>query len=418
VTLRLRRFWTILGTIAALALALPAAASAADCSMNNSSPSAPPVDGPNDPALLDSGGYEFDVSQEGYPVPTYDDEAEPFATLFDGGAETTTVPPGPRSEDDSWDSWGALYVGPGGDTNVLNQYFSTNDESCLREDDGRELVFPALPLSGLTVQRKLFVAASGLHGARLLNLVSNRGKTPVTTTVQIGTRFSFDNYGDLGSDDDTAVRVSSSGDLVLTPADFWAVTSDNATTNDDPALGHVMDGPGGRERVDLATLLGLRPPGEDGDPEDNLTWAWNVTVQPGQTLALMSYEIQQSLPVDTDNAAAEAGMAAGVAQSYQGAPPTTLFAGMTKSEQAAVANWKTPVNCLGRPVTIAGTDGADKIVGTKKPDVIFAGGGKDTVKGKKGNDRMCGGAGKDKLLGGPGKKDRVKGGGGKDVEKP
>lgn len=101
--------------------------------------------------------------------------------------------------------------------------------------------------------------------------------------------------------------------------------------------------------------------------------------------------------------------------------------------------------CAGKKVTILGTNGKDKLRGTKKHDVISAGKGKDTVKGLKGNDLICGGKGKDKLVGGPGKdtllgqqgndklfggpgkdtlkggpgrKDKLRGGAGKDVQKP
>jgi uncharacterized delta-60 repeat protein len=78
--------------------------------------------------------------------------------------------------------------------------------------------------------------------------------------------------------------------------------------------------------------------------------------------------------------------------------------------------------CAGRKATVIGTNGKDKLKGTKKRDVISAGKGKDKVKGLKGNDLICGGKGKDKLLGGPGKdkllgqagKDTLKGGPGKD----
>ncbi len=101
--------------------------------------------------------------------------------------------------------------------------------------------------------------------------------------------------------------------------------------------------------------------------------------------------------------------------------------------------------CAGKTATIVGTNGKNKLKGTKKKDVISAGGGKDTVKGLKGNDLICGGKGKDKLIGGPGKdkllgqqgndkllggpgkdklkggpgkKDKLNGGPGKDSEKP
>jgi len=69
--------------------------------------------------------------------------------------------------------------------------------------------------------------------------------------------------------------------------------------------------------------------------------------------------------------------------------------------------------CAGRRATIVGTNGKDKLKGTKHRDVITAGGGKDTVKGMRGNDVICGGKGNDKLLGGPGN-DKLRGGNGND----
>jgi hypothetical protein len=70
--------------------------------------------------------------------------------------------------------------------------------------------------------------------------------------------------------------------------------------------------------------------------------------------------------------------------------------------------------CAGKKATVVGTNGKDKLKGTKGRDVISAGAGKDTVKGKKGNDLICGGKGRDKIAGGPGK-DKLRGGAGNDT---
>jgi uncharacterized delta-60 repeat protein len=80
------------------------------------------------------------------------------------------------------------------------------------------------------------------------------------------------------------------------------------------------------------------------------------------------------------------------------------------------------VTCQGKPATIVGTQGKDRIKGTRKVDVIVALGGNDVVKGLGGNDVVCAGDGKDRVSGGPGKdrlygekgKDRLVGGTGKD----
>lgn len=78
--------------------------------------------------------------------------------------------------------------------------------------------------------------------------------------------------------------------------------------------------------------------------------------------------------------------------------------------------------CHGKPATIRGTGGADKLSGTPAADVIAGAGGNDRLSGLAGNDFICGGSGRDTLKGGKGKdnlygelgKDKLKGGPGKD----
>jgi Ca2+-binding RTX toxin-like protein len=55
--------------------------------------------------------------------------------------------------------------------------------------------------------------------------------------------------------------------------------------------------------------------------------------------------------------------------------------------------------CLGKPATIVGSAGDDRITGRKAPDVIVTKGGNDTINGYKGNDRICGGSGNDTING-------------------
>lgn len=70
-------------------------------------------------------------------------------------------------------------------------------------------------------------------------------------------------------------------------------------------------------------------------------------------------------------------------------------------------------SCRGRPATIAGTGGRDRIQGTPGDDVIAALGGGDTVHAGGGRDLICGGEGRDRLRGGHGK-DFLSGGRGRD----
>jgi len=78
----------------------------------------------------------------------------------------------------------------------------------------------------------------------------------------------------------------------------------------------------------------------------------------------------------------------------------------------AADNPVTPT-CHGKPATLVGTPGKDKLNGTKKADVVVSLGGNDVVRGRGGNDVVCAGDGNDTVRGGSGK-DRLYGEKGKD----
>jgi uncharacterized repeat protein (TIGR01451 family) len=61
-----------------------------------------------------------------------------------------------------------------------------------------------------------------------------------------------------------------------------------------------------------------------------------------------------------------------------------------------------PLTCAGRAVTIFGTPGPDRLVGTGGDDVIFAEAGDDLVFGLHGGDFICAGPGSDAVRGGAG----------------
>jgi Ca2+-binding RTX toxin-like protein len=75
-----------------------------------------------------------------------------------------------------------------------------------------------------------------------------------------------------------------------------------------------------------------------------------------------------------------------------------LLSGCSPSDPAAEA----PDACSGLKVTVAGTDGDDRLKGTPGPDVIAGDDGNDVIDGLGGDDVVCGGAGADRLNGGAG----------------
>ena len=95
--------------------------------------------------------------------------------------------------------------------------------------------------------------------------------------------------------------------------------------------------------------------------------------------------------------------------------------GTAKALYSAVSG--EPQFCKGRPVTVLGTGGGDRLVGSSGPDVFKGLGGADQIIGKGGNDVACGGAGRDALKGNDGKdelvgnsgNDKLYGGAGRDA---
>jgi hypothetical protein len=317
----MKRF-LVAATAAAGLIVFPAAASASTCGDDGTT------------RLFDSQGYFFDFST---PVAA-PDHNNPYATFYDSGSnDPAGSPPGPVDNGDSYDDFGALFVGG---TDDGHMYFSADNNACTDPTAG-EHDFPVVPLAGLNVQRKVFVSPTGpLPGARILNLLSNPSAAPVTTTVQVGDLTSGTNDDDLGSDSATEVRASSSGDTVASPADYWAVTNDDPDSTDDNTLAHVVDGHGALKanlfQIGGGTLT-------SSEPEDNVAWGWTVTIPAHKTVGLMSFEVQQAdaaLSSPTDVA-----QAANVANSYETAPGATIYQGMSPAEAATVANWPQPATC-------------------------------------------------------------------------
>jgi hypothetical protein len=296
----------------------PAAASAATCGDDGTT------------QLFDSQGYYFDFSKSDAATADHND---PFATFYDSGSNGPTgSPPGPVENGDSYDNFGALFVGGIDDGHM---YFSADNNSCSDPAAG-EHDYPVVPLAGLNVQRKIYVSPTGpLPGARILNLLSNPTTAPITTTVQVGDLTSTTNDDDLGSDSDTAVRASSNGDTVASPPDYWAVTNDDPSATDDNTLAHVIDGHGAL-KANLFQIGG----GTSTEPEGNAVWGWTVTIPAHRTVGLMSFEVQQA--DSTLSSPADVAAAASVANAYETAALTTIYQGMSTTESATVANWPQP----------------------------------------------------------------------------
>lgn len=176
---------------------------------------------------------------------------------FDGGLSwhVNTSPPGTASN--------GGYVSPGGTASVT----------------ANSVLGTVQVLAGLNVQGQLYFTSPKAVVRSILTLQNPTG-APITVTV--------DNDNNLGSDANTKVTATSSGDAVYDTSDNWIISCqssiappacDGPGSSLDPVLTYAIGGPGG-------VLSGTRLSGfVNGD--DNPNMRYTVTVPGGETRALM-----------------------------------------------------------------------------------------------------------------------------------
>ena len=218
---------------------------------------------------------------------------------------------------DAYDDFSYFSIDDG--TNGVEYYENASDPTCVFEAGDRQVALPEFTtLGGLGISRKVYVPASG-GTARFYNQVHNPTASSVTITVRID--------GNLGSDDETTVRDSSIGGppavagTTVTDAISWFSTSDDEPTSDDPVVTHNLDaglGMSVQDRVDDIDVSG-----------DQLTFEYDsVTIPAGGTVSYVQFE---SFSRNLD-AASATGRAIDALRA-------DLFAGLTDTELATVANW-------------------------------------------------------------------------------
>jgi Ca2+-binding RTX toxin-like protein len=294
---------------------------------------------------------------------------------------------------DAFDEFGEIAVGG-------SSYPGATPGTCTHEEGGREILYPEETLGGLEVSIKVYVPAMGQAFGRWLGIVRNATAAPVTTTYEFS--------GNYGSDSETFIVSTSSGDGVATTADRWAVTDETDTDgmgdNSDPVIGTIWDGQasGAPQTAGTVDLV---------NTDDLPSFEYPITVPAGGTFVFMHVLLQRT---NRARALADTPALAG------GVPDP--FVGMSAAELGQLRNWLLPV-CRGKTATAFGTSANDTVGGTSADDVVLAGdgndklttsGGKDTVCAGGGNDRVNGGGGKDFILGETGN-DRMNGGPGSDT---
>jgi hypothetical protein len=297
-------------------------------------------------ALQDPEGYQFDTVSNATLV----GQPSQYATFAAGGGLFALLG---LTVDSPYDGWGDLFVGS--TESRATQYLDSDVLGCSSEASGRQIAFKPVSLSGLTVQRKLFVSSGTGSGARLVQSLTNATTKPVTTNVYVGDMTSSLGKGTLDPLVHANPGLTSSGDDIIDAADRWAVTFDGYGGGD-PALTHVWDGLGGAQRATVvkAGASGARSL-DSGQPLDDeqFGYGWTgVTVPAGATVSFMSWELMRA----SYSPSGKAALARAAGEDLLTAPASTLFEGMTTDEIAAVRNWGKPtVHAAIAPVTAAST---------------------------------------------------------------
>lgn len=177
------------------------------------------------------------------------------------------------------------------------------------EEDYEEIVLGPFQQGSLAIARKIYVPEDASLGfARFLEFVSNTSDSVVNHTLTIRT--------DLGSDLATQLVATSSGGPTPTVDDNWIVT-DDADGSSDPAIVHVFAGSGGMRPSAVSLSV------------DELTFSYDLTLQPGETKVIMHLAGQsRSRASAIDKALRLASLQGGVMK------------GMNAGERAAIANFQ------------------------------------------------------------------------------
>jgi hypothetical protein len=242
------------------------------------------------------------------------------ATTSAGGTTASTL-------NDAFDGYGSLCLsfdggtGPcqsGGGGGVSPEGTTTytmynQNGAPTTECNGRQVSYNAQLISGVSVSRKVYVPSDDSF-ARWVNIFTNTTGAPVT--------FNAITSNNLGSDSNTLIVTTSSGDALVTTADNWATSFQNysGNTSSDPRIGHVFQGPG--SSIGLSGINFV-----DGD--DNPYWSYPLTLAPGQTGIVMTYATGQP------SKAAAAAQAARLT-----ALPATALSCLDATQQGQVLNFQ------------------------------------------------------------------------------
>lgn len=260
---------------------------------------------------------------------------------------------------------------------------------------GRTYTTGEVAMSGLNVKVQYHAMA---HQPVLRSLVSFRNPTNADITIPVSWATN------VGSDSNTTIVSTSSGDRKFTVDDRWIITDDSGTVNDDPALTHVLYGFGNPTvKPTAVSQTVFRSFGTQGVLAD-----YQITIPANSTRSLMFFNGVNGL---TDSAQGHTALYESVAALRS----NNLLEGLSTQQLNEILNWQgltSSGNNAGsgtgngsQPDTIVegvantnpnlgvsperlGTPGRDVLLGDSADNILVGGRGADLKTGGTGADRF------------------------------
>ena len=188
-------------------------------------------------------------------------------------------------------------------------------------------IFTAGPvvLSGLNTSVEILFSGS-LQAARILAIFENPGLIPITINVDVPIN--------LGSDTDTTIERTESGDTVFTTSDRWLVTSDDGA-NPDAINTTVIYGPGS-PTVTPTSVTETVWNDSKVQPE-GIGFSFTITIPANDTRSLMFFAGLGDIQ-GTNNTVIGAILNAAMFNTNKGID-TRLLVGLSISERLEILNW-------------------------------------------------------------------------------
>ena len=217
---------------------------------------------------------------------------------------------------DAFDTYGGIDVNS-------TRYKNDDGNGCRREQKGREWAYPSVAIGPVRVTPKAYVDPKQPFG-RMFYSVRNLTAAPITVDIDLN--------GDLGSDSDTDVDRTSSGDSTAAANDIWATSCEDIDDDGcanvageairDPEIAQNWEHPSGSESIDDITFA---------DDDGNVSLDYDdVEIGPGKTVAFMHVVTIGTRIRSVRKAAARIA-----------AKPSKagVFRGLSKKERKRLVNW-------------------------------------------------------------------------------